>query len=135
MADARLISLPSHKTERYTEHEWETWPENALVTSHMQLLLLRYVEVEHLFIHIPVWRNVVYTCLDRLLQNARKGASNRATKSRIGCATCGDITYVASPRPRDYLKMRCTHCSDFDSNVTPASSTLYMQFGGLLNAD
>ena len=135
MADARLISLPSHKTERYTEHEWETWLENALVTSHMQLLLLRYVEVEHLFIHIPVWRNVVYTCLDRLLQNARKGASNRATKSRIGCATCGDITYVSSPRPRDYLKMRCTICSDFDSNVTPTSSTLYIQFGGLLNAD
>lgn len=135
MADARLISLPSHKTERYTEHELEAWLEDALVTSHMRLLLLRYVEVEHLLIHIPVWRNVVYTCLDRLLQNARKGASIPATKSRYGCTTCGDINYLPSTRPRDYLKMRCTHCSDFDSNVTPTSSTLYIQFGGLLNAD
>ena len=135
MADARLISLPSHKTERYTEHEWDDWIEASLVTPQMQLLLLRYVEIEHLFIYRPVWRNVVYTCLDRLIQQARKGASIRATKSRIGCVSCGDITYVASPRPRDYLKMRCTHCSDFDSNVTPTSSTLYMQFGGLLNAD
>ena len=135
MADARLITLPSHKTERYTEHEWDAWIEASLATPQMQLLLLRYVEVEHLFIHTPVWRNVVYTCLDRLIQQARKGASNPASLSRLGCASCGDITYVASPRPRDYLKMRCTHCSDFDSNVTPTSSTLYMQFGGLLNAD
>lgn len=135
MADARLIDLPPRKTERYTEHDWEEWVEASLATSQMQLLLLRYVEVEHLFIHIPVWRNVVHTCLDRLIQQARRGASNRATKSRIGCATCGDITYVASPRPRDYLKMRCTICSAFDCNITPTSSTLYIQLGGLLNAD
>lgn len=135
MADTRLVTLPSGKAERYTEHEEEEWLEASLATPYMQLLLLRYVEVEHLFIHTPVWRNVVYTCLDRLIQQARSGASNPATKSRIGCTSCGYITYVASPRPRDYLKMRCTHCSDFDSNVTPTSSTLYMQFGGLLNAD
>ena len=135
MADAILITLPASKSERHTEHEWDDWVEASIATPHMQLLLLRYVEVEHLFIHTPVWRNVVYTCLDRLLQHARKGASNPASLSRLGCVSCGDITYVASPRPRDYLKMRCTHCSDFDSNVTPTSSTLYMQFGGLLNAD
>ena len=135
MADARLITLPSSKAERYTEHEWEAWLDDALATPQLQLFLLRYVEVEHLLIHIPVWRNVIYTCLDRLIQQARNGASNLASLSRLGCASCGDITYVASPRPRDYLKMRCTHCSDFDSNVTPTSSTLYMQFGGLLNAD
>ena len=135
MADARLITLPSHKTERYTEHEWEEGLEASLATPYMQLLLLRYVEVEHLLIHLPVWRNVVYTCLDRLIQQARKGASNPASLSRLGCVSCGDITYVSSPRPRDYLKMRCIHCSDFDSNVTPTLSTLYIQFGGLLNAD
>ena len=135
MADARLITLPSHKTERYTEHEWDDWLEASLATTQMQLLLLRYVEVDHLFIHIPVWRNVVYTCLDRLIQQARKRSSNPASLSRLGCVSCGDIAYVASPRPRDYLKMRCTHCSNFDSNVTPTSSTLYIQFGGLLNAD
>ena len=135
MADARLITLPDGKAERYTEHEWEEWLEASLATPHMQLLLLRYVEVEHLFIHTPVWRNVVYTCLDRLIQQARNRSSNPASLSRLGCVSCGDITYVASPRPRDYLKMRCTHCSNFDSNVTPTSSTLYIQFGGLLNAD
>ena len=134
MADARLL-LAIQRKERYTAHEWEEWLEASLTAPQMQLLLLRYVEVEHLLIHIPVWCNVVYTCLDRLIQQARNGASNLAIKSRIGCATCGDITYVASQRPRDYLKMRCNHCSAFDSNVTPTSSTIYIQFGGLLNAD
>lgn len=134
MADARLLAAAPRK-ERYIEHDWEPWLDDALDTPQMQLFLLRYVEVEHLLIHMPVWRNVVYTCLDRLLQQTRGGASRPATMSRIGCTTCGDITYVESSRPRDYLKMRCTICSPFDSNVTPTSSTIYLQFGGLLNAD
>ena len=88
MADARLITFPASKSERYTEHEWEAWVEDALATYQMKLLLLRYVEVEHLLIHIPVWRNVVYTCLDRLIQQARRGASNPARSRGNPLAAC-----------------------------------------------
>ena len=141
MLDLRTIFPKGDIKERYTEHEWEDWLDMYIGSIHFQALLVRFAEVEHLLIYRPVWRNVTYTCIDRLVQGIRDGHIKfvPANQDRIGCAKCGDIRYVhgASPTyvPRDYLKMRCRCCSDFDCSVTPTMGALYMQFGGLLNAD
>ena len=137
MVDLRTLIPQGDIKERYTEHDWDIWLDDAIGTSQLQAFLVRYAEVEHMFIFTPAWRNVTNTCMDGLIQGLRAGVIKPvpATKSRVGCATCGDIMYVPSPYPRDYLKMRCNLCSDFDSNVTPNLSTLYARFGGLLDAD
>ena len=62
------------------------------------------------------------------------------TKIRIGCLTCGSVTYLPVPvahrhLPMDLVQRHCAACSRWNVEAAIEVNLLYRHFGGLLDED